>query len=210
MLELVEQMKSKLSKEEWKRLFLVLIPTLIIAIGAGFSVPFFNLFFLFTYGMTAENYSIVVGLSHLLVFSFMLFTPWIRSRFGFKFGIIGIQSLGIVCLIVMTWADVFLPISIAFIAAISFFLLRQPLMNSAQPLIAEFNISIVGKKNQPLLGTIQATIWAGSFWFSSTLFAILRKMELSYVKIFSITIGLYIVGVVAWYCIIKYFEKKEL
>lgn len=205
--ETIEQEK-KLKRDERKKILILLLPTLIIAVGAGFSIPFFNLFFHFTYDMTAESYSIVLGLSHFIVILFMALTPWIQSRFGYKKGIVGIQSLGIVCLAVMTWADKIFPIDIAYFLSVFFFVLRQPLMNSAQPIIANYKFDVIGKKNQALIGSIEATIWSGSFWLSSLIFAELRKMDLTYSTIFNITIVLYIIGSLSWYFIIKWFEKK--
>jgi hypothetical protein len=76
-------------------------------------------------------------------------------------------------------------------------------MNSAQPIITNYKMNVIGKKNQALIGSIEATIWSGSFWFSSIIFAELRKVDLSYATIFNITIVLYIIGALSWYFIIK-------
>lgn len=207
--EIEEMVASKVQTSEQKKIIFLLIPTLIIAVGAGFSIPFFNLFFHFTYQMTSESYSIVLGLSHFIVIIFMILTPWIQSRFGFKQGIVGIQSLGILCLIIMTWADKLFPLDIAFIIAVFFFILRQPLMNTAQPIIANYKFEVLGKRNQALIGSIEATIWSGSFWLSSLIFAELRKMELSYAMIFNITIVLYIFGSLSWLWVINWFDKEK-
>jgi hypothetical protein len=201
--EMEDVVDIKPDKSETKNIFYLLLPTLIIAIGAGFSIPFFNLFFFYTYQMNSDSYSIILGLSHLIVIVFMMFTPWIQSRLGYQKGIVGIQSLGILCLIIMVWANKFFPLSIAYILSVTFFILRQPLMNSAQPIITNYKMNVIGKKNQALIGSIEATIWSGSFWFSSIIFAELRKVDLSYATIFNITIVLYIIGALSWYFIIK-------
>ncbi|MBL7790588.1 MAG: MFS transporter [Chitinophagales bacterium] len=201
--EMEEMTDTKPSEGDTRNIFYLLLPTLIIAIGAGFSIPFFNLFFFYTYQMDSDSYSIVLGLSHLIVIIFMMFTPWIQSKLGYQKGIVGIQSLGILCLIVMVWAKEFFPISIAYILSVTFFILRQPLMNSAQPIITNYKMNVIGKKNQALIGSIEATIWSGSFWFSSIIFAELRKIDLSYATIFNITIILYIIGAMSWFFIIR-------
>lgn len=36
-------------------------------------------------------------------------------------------------------------------------------MNSAQPIITNYKMNVIGKKNQALIGSIEATIWSGSF-----------------------------------------------
>lgn len=201
--EMEEMTDSKPNERDTRNIFYLLLPTLIIAVGAGFSIPFFNLFFFYTYQMNSDSYSIVLGLSHLIVIVFMMFTPWIQSKLGYQKGIVGIQSLGILCLIVMVWANKFFPLSIAYILSVTFFILRQPLMNSAQPIITNYKMNVIGRKNQALIGSIEATIWSGSFWFSSIIFAELRKIDLSYATIFNITIILYIIGALSWYFIIR-------
>ncbi len=205
--EMEDIAETKPNDKETRNIFYLLLPTLIIAVGAGFSIPFFNLFFFYTYQMNSDSYSIVLGLSHLIVIVFMMFTPWIQSKLGYQKGIVGIQSLGIICLIVMVWANKFFPLSIAYILSVTFFILRQPLMNSAQPIITNYKMNVIGKKNQALIGSIEATIWSGSFWFSSIIFAELRKIDLSYATIFNITIILYIIGALSWYFIIKKLGK---
>lgn len=201
--EMEDIAETKPNDKETRNIFYLLLPTLIIAVGAGFSIPFFNLFFFYTYQMNSDSYSIVLGLSHLIVIVFMIFTPWIQSKLGYQKGIVGIQSLGIICLIIMVWANKFFPLSIAYILSVTFFILRQPLMNSAQPIITNYKMNVIGKKNQALIGSIEATIWSGSFWFSSIIFAELRKIDLSYATIFNITIILYIIGALSWYFIIR-------
>lgn len=196
----------KILRREWKRIILILFPTILIAIGAGFCIPFFNLFFFYTYGINASGYSSIVSLSHILVLFIMFLTPWIKDRFGYRFGVLGIQSLGVLTLIILTWSHKFIALPYAMWIAVLAFVLRQPLMNSAQPLIAEFTLEKVGKENQPLIQSIEATIWSGSFWISSLIFSLLREKNIEYYTIFNITILLYIFGVATWYFVFRYFE----
>jgi len=200
---------DKIHWVEWRKIFSILFPTTLIAIGAGFCIPFFSLFFYFTYQLDAAQYSNIVSFSHILVLGFMMATPWIRRTYGYKYGIIGIQSLGVLSLIVLTWAHNWLALPYSMWLALTTFALRQPLMNSAQPLIAEFTLEKVGQRNQPLVQRIEATIWAGSFWISSLIFSSLREANVSYSAIFNITILLYILGVITWYFVINSFEKED-
>jgi MFS family permease len=200
---------DKIDWKEWIRIGRILFPTTLIAIGAGFCIPFFSLFFYFTYQLDAAQYSNIVSFSHILVLGFMMCTPWIRRTYGYKFGIIGIQALGILSLIILTWAHHWLALPYSMWLALTTFALRQPLMNSAQPLIAEFTLEKVGQRNQPLVQSIEATIWAGSFWISSLIFSSLREANVSYSTIFNITILLYVFGVITWFFVFNSFEKED-
>lgn len=202
-------LNTKTTSKDWLRIIKVLIPTIIIAIGAGFTIPFFNLFFLKTYQMSSEHYSLMTGISHLIVIVFMFFTPYIRTNYSYKTGIIGIQALGTLCLFLLILVSNIPNFYLSYSLAILFFTIRQPLMNSAGPIISEFVLKYVGKKNQPLVGTLESSIWSGAFLFSSIIFGYLRKNEYAYQQIFYITLILYVLGVTMWYFILsKKITKK--
>lgn len=200
---------KKISVKEWKKIGIILFPTLLIAVGAGFCIPFFNLFFYYTYGINASGYSAIVSSSHVLVLLIMFLTPWIKNRFGYRFGVLGIQTLGVLTLIILTWSHKVFDIPLAMYIAVFAFIFRQPLMNSAQPLIAEFTLENVGKENQPLIQSIEATIWSGSFWISSIIFGVMRESNVEYYTIFNVTILLYVIGVITWFFVFRYFENLE-
>ena len=55
---------------------------------------------------------------------------------------------------------------------------------------------------------LTAAIWSGSWFISSIIFQVLRKIGLQYVYVFLITAGLYFVGVLLYYLLILDYEKK--
>ena len=56
---------------------------------------------------------------------------------------------------------------------------------------------------------MSASIWSGSWFFSSRIFAVLRKQDLPYVNIFMITAFMYILGVIWYNYLINAYYKKE-
>ena len=93
--------------------------------------------------------------------------------------------------------------------AILFYVLRQPLMNIAGPMTSELTMYFVGKKNQELISALNASIWSGSWFFSSRIFALLRERNIQYVNIFLITAFMYILGVFWYNYLINQYYKKE-
>jgi len=196
------------SDYDWNLIFRAVIPTLIIAIGAGFTIPVINLFFLKIHGMPSEQFSLMGSITFLLVICVMIVMPYIRRRFGYKIAIILFQSFAVLALFIMATTEYYKDWQYAFYIAAFFYIIRQPLMNAAGPMTSELTMYYVGKKNQELISALNASIWSGSWFFSMKIFALLRQMEMSYVNIFLITVAFYTVGVVWYYILVRDYEQR--
>ncbi|MGB1018432.1 MAG: hypothetical protein ACPGVH_05150 [Chitinophagales bacterium] len=194
---------------DWNLIIKAVLPTLFIAIGAGFTIPFINLFFENIHGISSDTFSITASLTFILVFLGMGIMPSIKAKFGYKISITLVQSLSILCLVIMASTEWYAHLPAAAAIAIFFYVLRQPLMNIAGPMTSELTMYYVGKKNQELISALSASIWSGSWFFSSRIFAVLRKQDLPYVNIFMITAFMYILGVIWYNYLINAYYKKE-
>jgi len=196
---------------DWGLIVKVIVPTLIISTGAGFTIPFVNLFFLNVHGMSEATFSLVGALSFGLVVIGTLFVPEVKDRYGYKIAIVFIQSLAILFLILMATTEYYSHLWFAPVLAIVFFVIRQPLMNVAGPMTSELTLSYVGKRNQELVSALNSAIWSGSWYISSQIFRILRESGMKYASIFLITASMYIIGVVWYYYLIRdYHHRKQL
>ena len=196
------------SDYDWHLIFKAVIPTLIIAIGAGFTIPVINLFFLKVHQMPSHVFSILGSMTFALVIMTMILTPYFRRRFGYKFAIIGFQSLAIIALFLLATTEYYNDWHFAVFIAAFFYIIRQPLMNAAMPMTSEMTMYYVGKRNQEIMSALNASIWSGSWFFSTKIFAVLRLMEFRYVTIFLITVFFYSLGVGWYYILVKDFEKR--
>lgn len=196
---------------DWLLIIQALLPTLIIAIGAGFTIPVINLFFLNVHGVPSEVFSILGAFTFLLVAVVMLFMPAVKRRFGYRVAILLFQSLAILALFGLATTEYYKDWVIAAPLAMFFYITRQPLMNAAQPMTSELALYYVGPRNHEIVSALSAAIWSGSFFISTTLFSWMRQWNLAYVEIFLITVGLYVVGVV-WYAwlIHQYQSRPEV
>ncbi len=194
---------------DWGVIAKVLTPTFIIAIGAGFTIPFINLFFLTVHGVEEDIFSLISALAYILVAIGMLIIPGIRKRYGYKVSITLIQSLAVVALILMATTEYYSDSAMAVWIAIAFFIFRQPLMNMAGPMATELSMYYVGKRNQEIVSALNASIWSGSWFVSAQIFKVLREQDLSYMNIFLITAAFYAAGVVAYYLLIESYYKRK-
>jgi hypothetical protein len=196
------------NKYDWRSIIQALTPTFIIAIGAGFTIPVINLFFMNVHDVNSGTFSLLGSITYFMVVCVMIFMPAIKRNFGYRIAITLFQSLAVFALFSLAATEWYSDWSYAVYVAIFFYIIRQPLMNAAAPMTSELMMYYVGKRNQEIMSALNASIWSGSWFISMNLFALMRRAELSYVSIFMITVALYVVGV-AWYALLirRYYRK---
>ena len=208
-----ESKKSKsfysLSQYDWGIIIKALIPTLIIAVGAGLTIPFISLFFQEVHGLDKGNFSVISAIAALLVAWGALLVPNIKNKIGYKIAIPSTQALAIVSLVALATTQYYSHVSISVIIAIVFYLLRQPLMNMAGPMTTEIVMNYVGEKNQEIVSALTSAIWSGSWFISGLLVQLLFLQGFAFVNIFLLTAVLYAVGVVWYMILIKDYERRK-
>jgi ABC-type multidrug transport system fused ATPase/permease subunit len=123
--------------------------------------------------------------------------------------IVVVQSLAIICLIIMSLMELYATYSFAIIIAVAAYILRQPLMHMAHPASNELMMNYVGKKNQELISALSSSLWSASWFISAKIFEWLRLLQYQYYEIFLITAVLYTFGVILFTFLIRDFEEKE-
>jgi len=191
-----------LTLEDGYLLFKAVFPTMLLAVGAGLTIPFVGLFFYYVHGFDAGSFAILSSVTTVIVFLSFLSVPWIKQRFGIKKSILISQGLAIFFLINLALSQLYNTLTLSIFVAGACYLLRQPLMNMASPLSTDITMEYVGKKNHEIMSALQAAIWSGSWFISSKIFFYLRRADLEYVWVFLITAGIYIISVVTFYYMI--------
>ncbi len=183
------------SDYDWTLIARVLVPNMIIATGAGLTIPFVNLFFNSVFKVDSDTFSLIGAGTAMIVFLSTLFIPFIRRKFGFGVAILIPQSLAVFFLVILATTQLAQAYSWAFYVAIAAFMIRQPLMNMAGPMTSELGMKYVGPRNQELISAISSSIWSASWFISAKIFQVLRQMDMEYYQIFLITAAMYAVGV---------------
>lgn len=214
-IDIVEQptehisLKDTAKAYDWGKIAMVSIPTLLIAVGAGFTIPFMNLFFMNIHGIPSSRFSELAAIANVTASLSMLFIPAIRRRFGYQIAITLFQILAIICLLLMATTEYYAAWSGAVIIAIVCYILRQPLMNVASPMASELSMHYVGEQNREMVSSLNASIWSGSWFLSGVFFSVLRNADLRYVTIFMITVVLYLAGTLWYAWLIKHYERQQ-
>lgn len=197
------------SDYDWKLILQAVIPTFIIALGAGFTIPVINLFFHDVHGMEAPAFSLMNSFTFALVAISALAIPEIKRKFGYQVAITLMQSLAVILLFVMATTEWYNHTTVGLVVAIVAFTLRQPLMNMAGPMTSELTLNYVGERNREMISAINASIWSGCWFVSAKIFSVLREAGVTYSNIILITVAFYIIGVLWYYWLIKAHERKQ-
>lgn len=205
-----EGARSSLRGHDWGLIAGALLPALVIATGAGLTIPFINLFFTRVHGLETNIISLWNFVAALLVAIAALWVPRIKQHFGYKMAIPLTQSFAVISLVLLATTEFYASLPIAAGIAVGCYLLRQPLMNMAGPMTSEIAMNYVGKKNQEITSALVSAIWSGS-WFISTrfVFGALRKTGWPYVDIFLITAALYAFGIFLYVLLIRAYNRRE-
>jgi MFS family permease len=200
---------TKKEKTDWQLIFKALIPTLIIATGAGLTIPFISLFFDQVHHLGKGGFSALSAFAAVLVAYCALLVPKIKQFIGYKIAIPTTQTLAIFSLVALATTQFYNQFPIAIVIASIFYLLRQPLMNMAGPMTTELVLNYVGKNNREITSALIAAIWSGSWFLSGIMVKILFAHQFEFVSIFLITALLYTFGVIMYYLLILDYNKRE-
>lgn len=204
-----EGSRIDIRKLDWYIIIKALIPTLIIAVGAGLTIPFISIFFFNVHQLGTDQFSLLNSFASILVAIAAMLVPYVKKSIGYKIAIPATQSFAVLALILLATTQFYAQLTIAVYLAMLCFLLRQPLMNMAGPMTSELVMNYVGKKNQEMVSALTAAIWSGSWFISSIIFKVLRQSGIAYVYIFLITAGLYALGVIWYYALIIDYSRRE-
>lgn len=193
---------------DWNLIAQAAIPTFLIAFGAGFTIPFINLFFKAVHGMDAGTFSLISAISFGLVTLGAIFVPEVKRRFGYRVAITMVQSIAVFLLFTLGTTEWYKNYPVAIVVAIVAFILRQPLMSMAGPMTSELTLNYVGERNREVISALNAAIWSGCWFGSAKLFSIFREADIAYSNIIFITVGLYIIGVAGYAWLIRKHERK--
>jgi len=196
-------------KTEWPLVIRALIPTLIIATGAGLTIPFISLFFDKVHDLHKGGFSVLSFIAALLVAYLALQVPKIKEKIGYKIAIPATQSLAVVSLVALATTQYYSNYTIAVVIAGICYLIRQPLMNLAGPMTSELVLNYVGKRNREITSALTSAIWSGSWLISGLLVAVLFAYNYSFASIFLLTALLYAFGVILYYLLILDYNKRE-
>lgn len=206
---ILKRSRYDLSDFDWWMVAKAMVPTLLLATGAGLAVPFMGIFFFKIHNIDSFEYAILGSITTVIVFIMTLYVPNIKNKLGYKATVTGSQSLAVLCLLGMSFSELYSSYAYAALIAVVCYMLRQPLMNIAAPITSDITMKFVGFRNREIVSALTAAIWSGSGFFGSKIFKFLRTHDIQYAYVFAITAALYVFGIVWYYYLIVLYERSE-
>jgi predicted MFS family arabinose efflux permease len=189
-----EELKLSASRLIIVKLFL---PVLVVGIGAGLSIPFFNLYFKHVFQTPTKLIGIFYSLQQFLMIAGLLLAPVIAERFGKIRTVVFSQLISIPFLITLGITH---NLTLAVIA----FLVRATLMNMAQPLFTNFAMEKVAHEQQPFMSALLVIAWTAGWGASASIGGYLIE-HFSYTVPFFTTSACYLIST---YLLFTFFRHK--
>ena len=137
---------------DWVLNLKLVLPAMLIGLGAGLIIPFMNLFFHDRFGMSEAE----IGLLFAVMQGFMvvgnLFGPAVSRRLGLVRGVVVTQLLSVPFMVLLGVSSFFPLVAAAFF-------LRSGLMNMNQPLTSHFAMEVVSKRDHAVTNSLLSLSW---------------------------------------------------
>ena len=185
------------------RLFVLSVPEMVIGLGAGLTIPFFNVYFQTEWKLNPEKIGLVfTAMAAFQVLSFLL-APALVKRFGPVKVIIGSQILSLPFFVELAMGH-FLWL------AIVAFVLRNNLMNLAQPVLKQFCQEVVDPQDQNAVSVVQHTS-RHVFWTMGNFIAapLIVLADGTFFYVFVATIICYVVAIAVECIIFPYMYRTR-
>jgi MFS family permease len=175
---------------------------MLIGIGAGMVVPFFNVYFYKVLQSTTGEIGLIFSVGQIVMVAGLLIIPMLVGRFGKVRTIALTELLSIPFLILIA-----LTMNI-YLAAVGY-IMRMTLMNMANPAISSFNMEIVAEQERATVSSLTQTGWYLLYAISTFISGIMMSRG-SYLLPFLITCVVYVIAAVAYYVFFLRIERTAI
>jgi predicted MFS family arabinose efflux permease len=171
---------------DWALLGKLTLPTMIVGAGAGFVIPFLNLYFRDRFAIEVESIGLFFAGASALMTVGNFVGPWIAKRMGLLMTVACSQLLSIPFMLILAFTTN-LPLAVAA------FLLRSALMNMGHPMARNFAMEVVREDEQAVTNSGESLGWNGG-WMLSTVVGGQVIEAHGYLPSFLITTTLYLIS----------------
>ncbi len=192
----------RLLKERGTLLLRLCLPYFIVGMGAGFVIPFLNLYFRDRFHQPAGTIGIYFALVQFFMLGGILIGPLLSKRFGMIRTVVSTQLASIPFMLILAFSY-YLPL------AVGAFLFRGALMNMGQPIATNFAMEKVKEKEQALTNALLMLSWTGSWAITTNLGGRLIKAY-AFTPPLLITVGLYVISSILYYIFFSSEEDRKM
>lgn len=173
----------------WKNTLRLCLPNILIGLGAGFTIPFLNLYFASRFGLDSSAIGRIYSIAQLFTVIGFLAGPAIAKRIGLVRAISFSQLASIPFFVVLAYSYQLAPVMVAF-------WFRNSLMNMASPLYSNFAMEKTEPEHHAGTNSLLFLSWSAA-WMISTFVGGRIIEHHGFVPVMLTTIGLYFVAAIA-------------
>ncbi len=192
----------ELADVDWGLHLKLILPSMLIGLGAGLIIPFMNLYFHDRFGLSAA----AIGVLYAVMQGFMvlgnLFGPAVSRRLGLVGGVVATQLASVPFMLALGLSG-WLPLVIA-----SFFL-RSTLMNMNQPLSSHFAMEVVRERDHAVTNSLLALSWFVAWAISADIGGAMIERS-GYTTPILIAAGLYVLASVLYWYFFRGVEERRM
>ncbi|HDQ35120.1 MAG TPA: MFS transporter [Chloroflexi bacterium] len=176
----------------------LLLPTLVLSLGAGMLIPFLNIFFRFRYALPDDTIGTLFGIGSLWMGLAILIGPVLANRWGKAKTVVITQAISIPFLITLGFVNS-LPLAVAA------FWIRMALMNLSAPVYQTMVMEEADASSRGMAASLYSMIWNLGRAVSPSVSGPIQEVY-GFDPVFISTILSYILSV---YLVYRWFVKRR-
>ncbi|MEK7315218.1 MAG: MFS transporter [Candidatus Eisenbacteria bacterium] len=192
----------ELTDIDWGLHLKLILPSMLIGLGAGLIIPFMNLYFHDRFGLNEAEIGILFAVMQGFMVLGNLFGPAVSRRLGLVGGVVATQLASVPFMLALGLSG-WLPVVIA-----SFFL-RSTLMNMNQPLTSHFAMEVVRERNHAVTNSLLALSWFVAWAISADIGGAMIERS-GYTTPLLIAAGLYVLASVLYWYFFRGVEERRM
>jgi MFS family permease len=189
---------KRLKNHDWKNISKLIIPRVFVGIGAGFTIPFLNLYLKKKFFMSTQQIGMSFALVQAFVFVGILASPVIVKKFNLLSCMVITSTLSIPFMFILAVTT-----NIQF--AIFAMVMRGMLMNMSAPVTSNFEMEMVGEHEQNMTTAISYMGWNAG-WSVSAFFAGNIFERFGFESAFFASIVFYLLSII---CYVFFFRNHK-
>ena len=196
-----EEKKLKVGRKLLTKIAKFSLPSALIGLGAGITIPYMGLYFNLKFGTSLESIGGLFALQQLLMAMGMFSIPILADRIGSVKTIVSFNGSA-------TALMVALPFAPSFLIASAIYIIRTILMNIVNPIWEAFMMKFFTREERATSIALRSFAWTSTFGIGQYLGGII--FDRSLVLPFFITGFLYAASIVIFWMFFAGYEEKEL
>lgn len=180
----------------------LVIVNILIGVGAGLVVPFFNVYFQNVLSASTSQIGVIFSVGQVVMVAGLLTIPLLTERIG------KVRTIALTQLISIPFLILIALTTNLYVAAFAY-VMRMLLMNMANPAISSFNMEIVSERERATVSSLTQTGWY-LFYAVSTCLSGIWMSEGNYLLPFMVTCVVYAAAAVAYYAFFLRLDKKMM